>query len=295
LSEDKVFFSTDGGIFYGLDRETGAEQWRFTPDQRNLDTGPDCDHCALQFRYPIYAQDTVYVGSLDKHLYALNAATGVEKWRFNTLGSVLDKPVIKDSIVYFGTAEGVFYAIDAETGTEIYQVRTVSSPENANYGIGVSSPIVEDDTIFITNSKAMALDRQTGGEIWQFSLLAGWRSIVKRPLVDDQHIYVMDSQITIYALDKTDGSQVWKYNYPDDYIYGEMVLDNGLIYFGDTNSLLIAIDAQTGKPKTTYNLAKYQPLSSYEISDFVSTPTIDSGKAYLGWANQMNAIQLETP
>lgn len=105
----------------------------------------------------------------------------------------------------------------------------------------------------------------------------------------------MDTQATIYALDKyNNGNLVWKYDYPDDYIYGEMVLENGFIYFGDSNSQLVSI-AQTGEPHIIYNLSKYQATSPYEFSDTVSTPAIDGNTAYLGWANQVNAIQLETP
>ncbi len=296
LSEDKVFFSTDGGNFYALDRAAGTELWRFKPEQRNLETGPDCDFCALKFSYPMVAGNTVYIGSLDHHLYALDANTGAEKWRFDAQNSILDKPAIADNTIYFGTSDGILYAVDAQTGQQIYRVRTSDREADGIYTTNiVSTPIIEEDKMYITDGGAAALNRQTGETIWRFTSPAQWFNISKRPLADDHHLYVMDDNTVIYALNKNDGSIVWQYNYPEDYIYGDIVLNNGTLYFGDTNSLLIAIDAQTGEPQTTYNLSKYQPLSSYETSDFVFTPAIDSGIAYLGWANQMNAIQLETP
>lgn len=296
LSEDNVFFSTESGNLYALDRATGTEQWRFTPEQRNLDTGPDCDVCALKFSYPAVAYNTVYVGSLDNHLYALDATTGVEKWRFNAQDSVLDKPAIADNIVYFGNSDGVLYAVNAQTGEQLYQVKTTDRFADSIYTTNsISTPIIEGDVMYITDGDAAALNRQTGETIWRFAPAIERFNITKRPLSDDQHIYIMDNNIIIYALDKNTGISVWQHQYPDNYIPGQMVLDDGFIYFGDSNNRLVAIDSQTGKQHNAYNLSKQQLDPFDTVRDVVFTPAIDSGKAYLGWANQMNAIQLETP
>ena len=57
VTDNKVFFTTDDGYFLALDAQTGDEQWRFGPDQReeNLPDDPECRWCPLKFRPPTIA------------------------------------------------------------------------------------------------------------------------------------------------------------------------------------------------------------------------------------------------
>jgi outer membrane protein assembly factor BamB len=47
-------------------------------------------------------------------LYALDLATGTEKWRYATQGSV-SSPVIDDGVLYIGTEDGQLIALKQET------------------------------------------------------------------------------------------------------------------------------------------------------------------------------------
>src|SRR5690242_7896557 len=51
------------------------------------------------------AQRTLYVGVQDNNLYALNAATGEVRWRFETGGAVDSSPALADGVVYVGSAD----------------------------------------------------------------------------------------------------------------------------------------------------------------------------------------------
>jgi outer membrane protein assembly factor BamB len=51
---------------------------------------------------PAVADGTVHIGSWDTHLWALYAASGHERWRFKTNGGVRSRPVVADGVVYFG-------------------------------------------------------------------------------------------------------------------------------------------------------------------------------------------------
>jgi outer membrane protein assembly factor BamB len=58
------------------------------------------------------ADGTVYVGSDDHHVYAVDGATGAKKWAFNTGGSVYPSPAIgADGTIYIGSNDGYVYAI----------------------------------------------------------------------------------------------------------------------------------------------------------------------------------------
>lgn len=67
---------------------------------------------------PTVANGMVYVGSRDGSVYAVDATSGAQKWRFETRGKaqVNATPVVDAGSVYVGGWDGVFYALDATTG-----------------------------------------------------------------------------------------------------------------------------------------------------------------------------------
>jgi outer membrane protein assembly factor BamB len=47
---------------------------------------------------------TVYIGSADKHLYAIDAKSGKVQWKFNAEAPIVSTPAVTEEAVYFGTA-----------------------------------------------------------------------------------------------------------------------------------------------------------------------------------------------
>jgi len=55
---------------------------------------------------------TIYIGSNDKKVYALDGITGVKKWEFLTADEIHTSPVIgPDGILYIGSNDGNTYAL----------------------------------------------------------------------------------------------------------------------------------------------------------------------------------------
>ena len=64
----------------------------------------------------IGSEGTVYIGSWDKKLYAINGKSGVKLWEFETGGLVWSSPAIgSDGTVYFGSADKKLYAIKTDS------------------------------------------------------------------------------------------------------------------------------------------------------------------------------------
>ncbi|HUB08860.1 MAG TPA: choice-of-anchor D domain-containing protein [Myxococcales bacterium] len=120
---------TVGGNLVALDPTTGATKWTFTLPRTALPSGwqglaSDCGNAA-----PAIAPDgTVYVGNANG-LYAIDGATGAEKWLFSS-ANVSSSPAIGgDGTIFFGVDDGSFYAVTS-TGTLRFKVTsggTISS------------------------------------------------------------------------------------------------------------------------------------------------------------------------
>ena len=90
---------------YGFDAATGDPLWEpFVAGGKIWST-------------PVIQDNTVFFGSHDKNVYAVDLRTGEEKWRFATGGTVVAKPLIFDDKVIVGSFDRTLYALEAQTGT----------------------------------------------------------------------------------------------------------------------------------------------------------------------------------
>jgi polyvinyl alcohol dehydrogenase (cytochrome) len=87
------------GVWSGINSATGAMIWQHTPSSGGGTSGPVTT-----------ANGVVYGCSLDAlgHMYALDAATGAELWKFASGGSCLSGAAISDGTLYWGSGYSNF-------------------------------------------------------------------------------------------------------------------------------------------------------------------------------------------
>jgi outer membrane protein assembly factor BamB len=68
--------------------------------------------------------ETVYVGCMDKYLYALNRTDGSIRWKYQADDAIKASPAVRDGLVYFGDFRGTFHCVDALEGTRVWVFRT---------------------------------------------------------------------------------------------------------------------------------------------------------------------------
>ena len=111
-AQDKTKAEGQWPVFRGNMQQTGVAAAKL-PDQ-------------LKVRWQFKAKDgiestaaiaggTVFIGSYDEHLHALDLKTGREKWKYK--GAVFKTPVaFRAGAVYAGDEDGIFHCVDAATG-----------------------------------------------------------------------------------------------------------------------------------------------------------------------------------
>ena len=73
---------------------------------------------------PVVADGNIYLGSNDKHLYAIDQNTGQMKWSFKTGGNIESTPAIHNGIVYLGSWDKNLYAINKDTQAVVWKYET---------------------------------------------------------------------------------------------------------------------------------------------------------------------------
>jgi len=195
---------------------------------------------------PAVADGRVYTGSADGTLYALDAKSGRELWRFDTEGHGLESgkfgfdrrtiqasPAVADGRVYIGSRDGFLYAVDAATGKQAWRVDHQMSWVN-------TSPAFADGVVYAGSSDErflQAVDARTGRELWR---LATQRPVWSSPAVAGDMVYVGDGSGTVYAVDRASGRERWRHQ-AGRRIFSSPVIADGVLYVGNDDGGVYAI------------------------------------------------------
>jgi len=92
---------------------------------------------------PAIAHNTVYVTAAPGQVVALDAATGVERWRADLRMVITAAPTVAGSTVLVGTQDGLVVGLQAQTGAVLWDFKTA--------GKLTASPIVAGDTMYVAS------------------------------------------------------------------------------------------------------------------------------------------------
>lgn len=256
---------------------------------------------------PVIVNDVLYIGSTFG-IFALDAKTGRELWRYHTNGFVKSVPAISNGVLYIGADDRKFYAIDAKEGTLkwmndrsldgftasaavignlVYAIPKDGSfyAFDTNNGeiiwttlvgkVAESSPAIGEGIItFGTDGGAIvALDASTGKLKWSYD--AGVSDIKSSPVIADGTVIIGSNDGSIYALTIEKGDLKWKYSTGDN-VESSPSIKNGVVYVGSRDSSFLAIDMVSGKLKWKF------PNSG----PVISAPVISNDIVYFGTQNR---------
>lgn len=210
--------------------------------------------------------NTVYVGSENGRLYAVNTDTGDERWRFVAGGPITSSPCVDLSgNIFFGSVDGNIYSLAPDGHVKWWY---------STGGPIFSSPALDSDLgrIYIgsNDGRLHALDADTGEMAWQFQTNG---KIVSSPAVShDQTVYIGTLGKTLYAV-TPEGFELWRFEAKSEILNSPALDKDGTLFFG-TASFRGAVDDNNG----LYALSSTgdQKWFIRHASGFPGTPVIDS-------------------
>lgn len=206
---------------------------------------------------------SVYIGSFDGQVYALNANDGSVRWRYQT-GGILNSPAVVNGVLYIGSQDGYLYALNTSDGSLLWRFKTGG-------GAG-TSPVVANGIVYFDSGWGgffYALNAQTGALVWQDS--TGNTIITSTPAVANGVVYYGDYSGDLNALDATNGTSIWHQALSTSIDTGQLLVANGILYVADGFGLQ-AFDASKGTLLYTQGIASMVSGAS---------PTIANGVLYI--------------
>lgn len=210
---------------------------------------------------PQEENETVFVGSFDDNLYALDAQTGTMKWAFDGKDDMYSPTVEGDKVYIHSGGRYKLYAVNISDGSKKWEFQQSCF---ISY-----SPLIDKGVLYTSiggnfslTSNAYALDLENGTKKWQFNT-PGWFD--HTTVINKELLYsIGDYGSSINVIDIFTGAVKWKYK--TDGIYTSPYVFDGLLYLGAKNKVII-LDSKTGIKNKEIQLDDITYLMSFISSD----------------------------
>ena len=237
---------------------------------------------------PVVLGLTVYVGSGDGKLYALDRSTGTTRWTHDAGNAIASSPAVGGGLVYFATRDGQVAAVDAKSGVMRWRIATghdMPWPWGHESGdVYTSSPAYVNGVIVVGagDGGIYALDARTGKQRWRAATGGRVRS---SPAVSDGAVFVGSADGRVYSFDLATGKQRWrfdtegvqlhseKFGYDRRTVQSSPAVSNGTVFVGARDGFLYAISADSGRLRWRFD---------HKISWVNTSPAVRDGIVYAG-------------
>ncbi len=210
--------------------EDGRERWRYAPDEEEATTfyaPPAVDT----------EKGTLYAGSYDGHIVALDADSGTITWqRQVSSGRVIGGPALAGELLIVPATDRQLHAIRTTNGMEVWSF--------ASDRPFWSTPLVEGDRVYLAalDHHLYALNTESGELLWERDLSG---ALADRPVSFNGALLVGSFSEELNAVDEESGRVEWSVA-TEDWVWGNPAVGDGTAYFGDVSGEFFAVDEQGG-------------------------------------------------
>ncbi len=250
-----AYVASRDGTLRALDVHTGRERWRH---RFGAPLGPD-DYWDYHLSSPVLDAGTLYIGSADGHVVAIDAARGTVEWQADAGSRVRSTPALEDGILVFGTMAGQVRALRARDGTPLWTfatdgaAHTFADKGNDTTAV-VASPTIAADVVAVggRDGQFYALDLHTGTLRWR--LTHDGMSWMLSTATDGRTLYIGGGSAGIVqAVDAATGTERWRYA-THSAVFPAPTLAGDTLLAGDFSGTLVAVDRRTGERQWTFPL-----------------------------------------
>lgn len=265
-----VVLGSSKGWVIALEGATGKELWRTRVNSELLSS-------------PAISDKVVVMRSVDGHLHGFDAASGKELWsveqqvpRLSLRGTAT--PVIAKDVAVSGFDNGKVMAVSLMTGDTLWDTALASPHGRTELDrlVDIDSAVaVVGDNVFATGFQGrtamIALD---SGQIWWAHDMSSYHGLS----VDEENLFVTQSDGVVVALRQRDGSEIWRNEKLKRRALSAPAVTSKAIAVADYQGYLHWLDKATGELVARERIAKFRVTNPpIAVGDTVVVLT-DSGK-----------------
>jgi eukaryotic-like serine/threonine-protein kinase len=227
---------------------------------------------------PVISGNSIYFGSSDNNLYAVEKTSGKLLWKFATGGQVNSSPAVYQNKVICSSSDGKIYSIDQKNGSLQWTFKTKGEQRYDLWDYFLSSPVVYDDIIYVGSgdSTIYSIRAGTGKILWSYKTNG---VVHASPVLKSDTLFIGSYDGYFYALGAKTGKLIWKFktvgdeNFPKGEVQKEALIHDNTVVFGSRDYNIYALDTRTGTGK--WNMKE-------RGSWIIATPFFYKGNIYVG-------------
>jgi eukaryotic-like serine/threonine-protein kinase len=234
---------------------------------------------------PVVSEGVVYFGTHKGDLFAVDALSGIERWRFRMRLPVMQPPEIVGGVVYCVSFRSHLFALDAQSGARVSLKGDLAGFQKA------SPPAVLGEVMYMSaDSGHHAVDLTTGRIIRSFP---SQRFAKRRPVVGGETLtFGSPTEIAIMDLESGICRKRW---YDDSFFLLHEICFHNDSYFCFLWMGFLRADHPETLPRTLMVLApKFDRNYSELPLDSRTAPAADNGILYFGGDSGLYAIDIQT-
>jgi outer membrane protein assembly factor BamB len=249
-----VVAGTSKGAVIALDGATGRQLWRSQINSELLSA-------------PAISEKVIVMRSVDGRLHGLDTHTGKVLWsveqqvpRLSLRGTAI--PIVAKEIAISGFDNGKVMAVSLTTGDTIWDTALASPHGRTELDrlVDIDSAVrVVGDNVFAAGFQGrtamLALD---SGQLWWSHDMSSYRGLS----VDEDNLYVTESDGTVVAMRQRDGAEVWRNDKLKRRGLSTPVVTSTAIAVADFQGYLHWLDKNTGALVARQRIAKKQRVSN---------------------------------
>jgi outer membrane protein assembly factor BamB len=253
-----VVAGTSKGAVIALDGATGRQLWRSQINSELLSS-------------PAISEKVVVMRSVDGRLHGLDTHTGKVLWsveqqvpRLSLRGTAI--PIVAKEIAISGFDNGKVMAVSLTTGDTIWDTALASPHGRTELDrlVDIDSAVrVVGENVFAAGFQGrtamLALD---SGQLWWSHDMSSYRGLS----VDEDNLYVTESDGTVVAMRQRDGAEVWRNDKLKRRGLSTPVVTSTAIAVADFQGYLHWLDKNTGALVARQRIAKKQRVSNPPVS-----------------------------
>ncbi|MEO6926788.1 MAG: outer membrane protein assembly factor BamB [Rhodanobacter sp.] len=278
--------STDGKLA-AIDATSGKTLWSKSSKTHGwFGWGDKKRKDAMYAGGPAVTGDLLAVGTLDGHVYGVNAKDGSPRWEAELDTQVLASPVIVGDLVVVRGGDGRIYALDAATGKRRWIYDQGSVPLLSVRGNGPL--LVANGVVFFGSDDGLlvALRLDNGTKLWEQRLASGeGRSDIERlddadggVTLDGSTLYAAAYHGNLTAVDGPSGRPLWAHPFST---YTSLALKDNSIFGVDDHSQMWAFDKSSGTDIWKNSSLKYRWLTGPAVQG--SYVVVGDMEGYVHW------------
>jgi len=269
----KVFAADREGYIVAFNQETGEQVWIQRVSRKSRESkllnlyGLLAGQVSAKLSGGLtVAYETVYFGTEDGVVYALDEATGEIKWESKVPSEVVAAPSVDSGIVLVNTVSGVLVGLDAESGEVKWQNESDVPPLTLR-GISAPTAAAGGAIVGLANGRLRVAILESGLTAWEQVIakpsgateLERIVDVDSKPLVFGASVYVVSYGGSLSALELRTGNVIWSREYAS---YQDIAISGNRLFVTDNGGNLYAIDRRNGIELWSNGQLRKRTLSS---------------------------------